>query len=971
MKGVRQLFGIGSIRGRLTYALLGLVVLLFAAAGVADREMRNALRLGDESSGNRADMEQVLKGLTDHIWAAQVALQDFMWLPDANQARTLDRSIDNAMGQIEALSRLPWADKSPSAQRLIADTRARLDALRGHAHAAMAVRADPEKLYPANRIIREALAGTMLDLITATALAMDEAAGEDGPIATEIYRLYVGARHDATMIANTFRAYMAYRFELMPGDAAVGMRKQDVAISDYAGSIRRTLGRLAELQAQGALGIQAEQSLMDMQRLLDKWLAGYRKIEALYKTDRWRMDVPIMRDVALPAFGAVFANIVALREQAGLATTEDVAALADTSHRLSKIVFSLALIFVVFAVLTAISFELWIRRPVARVAQALRQEAEGGAPAAVTGDLAETRDLAAAFDGMRAQVRARQQRLETILNNAAEGIVTFDIDGLIESVNRAAEKLFGYSEAELKGKDIGAIIPPADERDARPGYVEHFMRKEIARLLGHEGEVSGKHKDGTRFPMALKVSKIDLDGRPLYTGLVADISERKALIEHLREMAEHDGLTGLYNRTYLQQELERVVERVRRNKTQCALLYIDLDNFKYVNDTLGHAAGDKLLTEVAGVLNKRARKSDLIARLGGDEFAILLYDIVDTQADAVAESFRVALANYKFTYKGERVDIGCSIGVAALDSGVQTAAQVLSHADMACHFAKRGGRNRVYTFNHADTTKVVAMSLDMGWSRRIKDAIEHNHFRLACQPIIDLNDKRADTYEVLLRLQHNDELVLPGGFLPVAERFGFAVEIDKWVIVHAIDTLVVQRRLAKDLRYSINLSAQSLSDRSVFQLIAERLAATRLPPTALTFEVTETAAIADMGPAQAFLSQLQALGCKTALDDFGVGFSSFAYLQDLPVDIVKIDGRFVKNVATSPVDQAMVRAMNDIAHALGKVTVAECVESEDSLRWLAACGVDYAQGYHFGRPDVMVPCEAIADSANVLSRCYL
>ena len=574
------------------------------------------------------------------------------------------------------------------------------------------------------------------------------------------------------------------------------------------------------------------------------------------------------------------------------------------------------------------------------------------------------------FDEMRKVVHSRQQRLETILDNAAEGIMTFDRNGLIRSFNRAAERLFGYTEAEIAGKDLSVLIPPTEAPDRRDGYLEHFMRSEIQRLLGHEGEVIGRQRNGTRFPLALKVSEIVIEDEPLYTALVADISERKALMEHLKKMAEQDGLTGLYNRTYFQQELERVVERARRARESFALLYIDLDNFKYVNDTLGHAAGDKLLIEVADILSHRARKGDLIVRLGGDEFTVLLYAVHPDQIGAIAESFRKALADYYFKHAGKRVDIGCSIGVANITPEVESASQVLSQADVACHLAKCGGRNRIHVFEAADESRVTGMSLDMGWSRRIREAIEHNRFALACQPIVSSQSGEVESFEVLIRMLDDDNgMILPGGFLPSAERFSLSADIDRWVIVNAIETLAAQRRITPNLRYALNLSGQTLTQPSVCDLIIDRLKATGLDPAALTFEVTETVAIADMAVAETFLCKLQEIGCRTALDDFGSGMSSFAYLRDLPVDLVKIDGRFVKNLAANPVDQAMVKAMNEIAHALGKQTVAEFVESEDSLILLKSFGVDYVQGYHLGRPNVILPCKAIVDHAEAGVMC--
>ncbi len=607
------------------------------------------------------------------------------------------------------------------------------------------------------------------------------------------------------------------------------------------------------------------------------------------------------------------------------------------------------------------------------MSRALRAEAEGHAPAAIPATTAqEIQDLVVAFDHMRHQVHSRQERLQTVLDNAGEGIITFDARGMIQQFNRAAEKLFGWSEPEIVGAYISQLVA-SEQSEKREDYLQHFLRAELRRLINREGEVTGRYKDGSTFPMALKITEMSLEGKTLYIGMVSDISERKAMLQHLKDMAEHDGLTGLYNRTFFQEELERVVERVQRDPGQCAaLLYIDLDNFKYVNDTLGHAAGDRVLLEISSILHKRLRKTDMLARLGGDEFAVLLYNARHDVAAQAAEALRQRLAEYAFRERGEAVDIGCSIGVTLVTGESKSAEEALSQADLACYLAKRGGRNRVHMFDPADATNAETMSLDMGWSRRIKEAIEHSRFALACQPIVNTRSGVIESFEVLIRMRDEDgATIMPGGFLPAADRFGLSTDIDKWVIVHAIEALASQRAVLPQLRYSINLTGSTLGDLRVCNLIQEQLRRHQLDPAALTFEVTETVAIADIPVAEAFLSRLQAIGCKTALDDFGSGMASFAYLKDLPVDIVKIDGRFVRNVASNTIDQAMVKAMNDIAHALCKQTVGEFVESEECLKTLTEIGVDYAQGYFLGRPDITYPCEAIAEKLGVDGLCLL
>ncbi|MEK7711513.1 MAG: EAL domain-containing protein, partial [Pseudomonadota bacterium] len=681
-----------------------------------------------------------------------------------------------------------------------------------------------------------------------------------------------------------------------------------------------------------------------------------------------------------PLFAGVWMSVREIETEVAASSVEDLSLLAQVAARIADSLWYVVLLGLVASIFMFVIFEAQIRRPIARVVAALKAEAEGRTDVAVPEtSLQETRDLALAFEHMRHEVRVRQdslntreQRLHTILDNTAEGIITFDERGMIEGFNQSAEKLFGWVEDEVIGTSIALLISP-EARENRDGYIEHFMRAEIQRLIGHEGEVAGRHKDGSSFPMAIKISGMRLENRQKYIAMVSDIGERKALMENLRQLAEHDGLTGLYNRSYFQGEMERVVERVHRSEVaNCALLYIDLDHFKYVNDTLGHAAGDKLLIEVARILTRRARKSDLVVRLGGDEFTVLMYDTKLEQVEKVADSFRRQLADFNFIYEGQSITIGCSIGVAVIEPSAQSPAEVMSRADLACHIAKRAGRNQVHLFVPDDAKDVANMSLDMGWSRRIREAVEHNRFALACQPIVNTRTRETKIYEVLIRmLDDNGGLIMPDGFLPTAERFGLSLDIDRWVITHAIETLAEQRATLPELCYAINLSAQTLNTLAICDLIQDKLHATGLDPAALIFEVTETAAISDLNAAAALLARLRALGCRTALDDFGSGMSSFAYLKELPVDIVKIDGRFVKHIATSAVDKAMVRAMNDIAHALGKETIAEFVEDEAAFQILIELGVDYGQGYHLGRPELAAPCNAIAAKAGVARLCRI
>lgn len=962
-----------SIRARYLAVAVVFVVALVGAGWYTGRVVEQATHRGETHVGERQEIRALLRNLTDEIWSSETALHRYLLVPEETSRRELEQRLDRAALHADRLKRSGWI-------RNIVENREQAEKLAQHvadlkkktAHL-IEIRSDHAKLFPALPTMTGKMLPAYTEFYTAASLAIDEALeNPSAPWQSETYRLFADARLRSVLLTSSFRNWVIARFGIFD-DPERTMRAQSRDIAMHLGTLRQDLARLAEQDRRGALGLAQQDALQKMQQALRTWASAYQDVTAIILSERWRSDTPVLRDTIQPLFEKTWTALRALDTGVEAFATEDISTLAAIAGSISRSIWWLALVATLITAAGFLLFEFAVRRPITRVTHALRAEAEGASAAAIPATtVRETQDLVVAFDHMRQQVRTRQERLQTVLDNAAEGIVTFDADGRIEGFNHAAERLFGWTEREILGKSL-ALLLSADIPDRRENYFQHFLRNELAKLIGREGELLGRHRDDTTFPIAAKISRMMLQGRELYVALVADISERKAMLQHLRDMAEHDGLTGLYNRTYFQGELERVVERARRDPSQCAaLLYIDLDNFKYVNDTLGHAAGDRLLLEISTILHKRLRKSDLLARLGGDEFAVLLYNARRDVAVRTAEALRRRLAEYAFREGGEAIDVGCSIGVTLVDPETKSAEEALSHADLACYLAKRDGRNRTHLFDSADATSAMAMTLDIGWSRRIKEAIEHDRFALACQPIVNIRSRAIESFEVLIRMRdEHGELVMPGGFLPVAERSGLSTDVDKWVIVRAIQALKAQRAALPNLRYSINLSGSTLGDIKVCDLVQEQLRLNDLDPAVLTFEVTETVAIADVPVAQAFLSRLQAIGCKTALDDFGSGMASFAYLKDLPVDTVKIDGRFVRNLAANPVDQAMVKAMNDIAHALGKQTVGEFVENEESLKILTELGVDYAQGYYLGRPDITYPCEAIAEHAGAAGLCLV
>lgn len=617
-----------------------------------------------------------------------------------------------------------------------------------------------------------------------------------------------------------------------------------------------------------------------------------------------------------------------------------------TSDIVSRLSRAGALMVAVLLLAGYAAFELSIRRPLLKVAQALDAEGRGESlPPALPE--ARTRELAlltAAFNGMRRQVRSRQLRLESVLNNTSDGIITIDSRRRIQAFNAAAAALFGYQEGDVTGEDLWQLLSGDTAQLIHDdGINDTALQREIYLL--------GRRRDGTVFDLSCKVSEFTIDGRRLFNAMVADVSERKAMFDRLTYLAEHDPLTGLYNRRYFMEELHRVTERAKRGSgSPAALLVVDLDHFKLVNDTLGHQAGDQLLVEIARKLKERGREGDLMARLGGDEFAVLVFDVDEAAAGQVATSYCRRLADYSFKFMGRAVEIGCSIGVAMLTTEV-TKQDVLPRADLACRIAKQQGRNRCHFYQPEDEQSTARLSAEIGYARLINHALAEGRLALVFQPIVDLADGHPVLHEVLVRLRNDDGSLLPAySFITEAERLGLAPDIDAWVVENALAAIAEGQVPAGARRFSINLSGLSIGHPRVAAVIREGLDRYGVDPHRIVFELTETAAVTSLTEAQAFIHWLRGLGCETALDDFGSGYASFLYLRELPTDYVKLDGALIRNIDSDRLSLAVVKAMNDVAQTLGRKTVAEFVENEVVARHLKEIGVDYGQGYFFGRP---------------------
>ena len=573
----------------------------------------------------------------------------------------------------------------------------------------------------------------------------------------------------------------------------------------------------------------------------------------------------------------------------------------------------------------------------------------------------------------RKSVENERSRLASILASVGDGVYGVNRAGLITFVNPAVRRILGYPEdVLLVGQAAHRLFHYAHEDGRANPEDACLLQKSYAK--GDElrsWETVFWHQGGSAVPVACTVFPLRIDGR-LEGSVVAfrDVSERRALEQELLWQANHDPLTKLYNRRYFERHLEEEVARCQRGSNS-ALLYLDLDRFKYINDIAGHAAGDQLLVEISQQMRTRLREADLLARLGGDEFAIILRNVADDSVLHTAESFREILEHYTFVYGGSQYRIYGSIGVALIGSDAQSSGEVLANADIACHLAKNKGRNQTHVYEPDGDAK-LAMNVDLGWSDRLQQALKSDRFVIHFQPIVPLLgldlaalpdkgevfpscasrfvENGVSHCEALIRLNDDAGLIQPNAFLPTAERFGLMPQIDLWVIRHVIAHLAGQQRLGARTCISVNLSGHTLADERLVPEVKGLLASHRVDPGSLIFEITETSAIANIEVAQRLIGELREHGCRFALDDFGSGFSSFHHLKHLPVDIVKIDGQFVSGMAENPADRAIVMSINDIAHSLGKRTVAEFVENRAILELLVECGVDYAQGNHISLP---------------------
>jgi diguanylate cyclase (GGDEF)-like protein/PAS domain S-box-containing protein len=551
----------------------------------------------------------------------------------------------------------------------------------------------------------------------------------------------------------------------------------------------------------------------------------------------------------------------------------------------------------------------------------------------------------------RAQARA-EARFRTAFAEAPIGMALTSLEGRFLQVNKALSRITGYEEQHLLGMAFASELTHPDDRRADRTAVASMRAGETSI---YDTEKRYLHAAGHTVWVAIHTALIrDEHGQPAhFLSQIEDITARRRYELQLQHMADHDSLTGLLNRRAYERRLEEHLLRGERYGHEGAVLVIDLDDFKEVNDTLGHSAGDELIARVARALVARLRESDVLARLGGDEFAILMPAGGRVEAERLAQTLLA-------TVRGERAARGpggrarpitASIGIAPLASAVGLSAEeALINADLAMYDAKEAGRDRSETYGGPGRGR-ARIEARLEWVERIRAALDEDRLVLHAQPVVETATGCATQHELLVRMvaPHGD-LIQPASFLPIAERFGLIREIDRWVITRAIRMLGEHRAAGRRPTVEINISGHSLGDSELAHHIGEELRARSVHATQLIFEVTETTAIDNISAARTFAEQLSELGCRFALDDFGAGFGSFYYLKHLPFDFIKIDGEFVRNCTNDPTDRLVIGAVVELARGMGKLTIAEFVGDEDTLVALRELGVDFAQGFHLGRP---------------------
>ncbi|HEY7121590.1 MAG TPA: EAL domain-containing protein [Solirubrobacterales bacterium] len=534
-----------------------------------------------------------------------------------------------------------------------------------------------------------------------------------------------------------------------------------------------------------------------------------------------------------------------------------------------------------------------------------------------------------------------------LLENLPDAIVLVDQSGAVKYANAAAERLFDYSIGELASRRLPDLLA----EPFRPEYeaaLRSYAGNEEVPILGQRREVACARPDGSAVRIELSLSEVRVGEIRSLVVMAREIQEAGSAKAEPGEGADHDSLTGLLNRVGFEHALTEHAEYAARYGSGGSVIALGIDTFKYVNETLGSAAGDEVLDGMADALRGRLRKTDVLARVGGDVFGILVHGADKAKSVALAEQLLELARKHAFVVKGEPLRITVSAGVTSLDERTVVGKELLAEAETAMHAAKEAGRDRVVGFDangqENDERRI--------WTERVRQATERGLFILTSQPIVNLESGETTQHEVLLRMRDDGGgVVQPGAFLATAERFGLIGGIDRWVTQQAVRLIEAQKRQGHDLVLEVNLSGKTMGDARFPDDVKKLLTNSGIDPACLIFEVTETAAVAEIELARSFIQSLSRLGCRFALDDFGAGYASFYYLKHLPISYLKIDGEFVKNLPEDHTDQLIVKALVEVCQGLGIKTIAEFVGDQQTMDMVRDLGVDFAQGYHLGKPE--------------------
>ncbi|MBD0683589.1 MULTISPECIES: EAL domain-containing protein [unclassified Pseudomonas] len=561
-------------------------------------------------------------------------------------------------------------------------------------------------------------------------------------------------------------------------------------------------------------------------------------------------------------------------------------------------------------------------------------------------------------------LQLEKERAQITLQSIGDGVITTDVEGAIAYMNPAAEAMTHWKAEHATGLPLAALFNLLDDNAQTEGLtlIEHILSGRLGGGSEHSKLI--QRLDGSTVSVTLVGAPIRHAGKVSGAVLVLhDMTQERQYIANLSWQATHDALTGLANRREFEYRLEQALHNLTRQVGRHALMFLDLDQFKLVNDTCGHAAGDELLRHICALLQSGLRENDTLARLGGDEFGILLENCSPEAAEKIAEGLRQTVQNLHFVWKGRPFVTTVSIGLVHIAQNPTTLEASLRAADMACYMAKEKGRNRVQVY-HADDSELSLRFGEMAWVQRLHMALEENRFCLYAQEIAALGpgEHGGGHIEILLRL-HDEagRMILPDSFIPAAERYGLMTSLDRWVVENVfriIRQCLNESRQGPLAMCAINLSGTTIGDQAFLDFLRKQFAAYSIPPEMICFEITETSAISNLGSAIRFINELKSLGCYFSLDDFCAGMSSFAYLKHLPVDFLKIDGSFVKDMLDDPINRAMVEVINHIGHVMGKRTIAEFVETAQIEQALLEIGVDYAQGYVIERPQLFT-CDTL------------